>query len=68
MWTDERIIRLSSEFVPVADEVFRLQSHADPESRFFQSIADHGHYRAKGGTRQGIYVCTPNGKLLGGGG
>ena len=65
MWTDERIIRLASEFVPVADEVFRLQSDADPESRFFQSIADRGHYRRKGGTRQGIYICTPNGKLLG---
>ena len=65
MWTDERIIRLASEFVPVADEVFRLQSDADPESRFFQSVADHGHYRQKGGTRQGIYICTPNGKLLG---
>lgn len=65
MWTDERILRLASEFVPVADEVFRLQSAADPESRFFQSIADHGHYRQKGGTRQGIYICTPDGKLLG---
>lgn len=64
MWTDERIIRLASDFVPVADEVFRLQSHTDPESRFFQSIADNGHYRGKGGTRQGIYICTPNGKLL----
>jgi len=64
VWTDKRIIRLASEFVPVADEVFRLQSDADSESRFFQSIADRGHYRGKGGTRQGIYICTPNGKLL----
>ena len=27
-------------------------------------MAQAGHYQAKAGTRQGIYVCTPNGRLL----
>ena len=27
-------------------------------------MANEGHYRKKGGTRQGIYVCSPNGTLL----
>jgi hypothetical protein len=50
--------------VPIADEVWRLQRGTDGESRFFQSFADQGHYRAKGGTRQGIYVASPSGRLL----
>ncbi len=27
-------------------------------------MADRGHYRESGTTRQGIYVCSPSGKLL----
>lgn len=27
-------------------------------------MANKGHYQGEGGTRQGIYVCSPNGKLL----
>lgn len=30
----------------------------------FQKMANEGHYRKTGGTRQGIYVCSPNGTLL----
>lgn len=56
--------RLTSEFVTVADEVWRLQRGSDPESRFFQSMANQGHYRGKGGTRQGIYVLSANGDFL----
>ncbi len=51
--------------MPAADEVWRLQRGDGPESRFFQQFADQAHYRRKGGTRQGIYVCTASGKLLG---
>ena len=58
------MIRLASQFVAAADEVWTLQRGADPESRFFQSFADKAHYQGKGGTRQGIYVCTPRGELL----
>lgn len=55
-------------FVPAADEVGRLQRDADPEARFFQGFAEFGHYGGRErptGTRQGIYVVTPSGKLLG---
>jgi len=52
---------LAKRFVPVTDEVWRLQRGTDPECRFFQSFADRGHYRGGGGTRQGIYVVTPGG-------
>jgi hypothetical protein len=51
-------------FVPVADEVWRLQRGHDAESLFFQAFANWGHYRGAGGSRQGIYVVTPSGKLL----
>ena len=27
-------------------------------------MADHGHYGGRPGSRQGIYVCSPNGKFL----
>jgi len=30
----------------------------------FQKIANEGHYKKIGGSRQGIYVCSPNGTLL----
>ena len=51
--------------MPAADEVWRLQGGSDPECRVFQALADKGHYGGKGGTRQGIYVCSPSGEFLG---
>ena len=30
----------------------------------FQKMANEGHYTRVGGTRQGIYVCSPSGRLL----
>ncbi|MCH7704399.1 MAG: hypothetical protein IIB61_04735 [Planctomycetes bacterium] len=58
------MIKLAARFVAAADEVWRLQRNKDPDCLVFQSMADHGHYRGVGGTRQGIYVCSPAGKLL----
>ena len=55
---------IAKKFVLAADETWRLQNGNGPECRFFQSFADQGHYRAKGGTRQGYYAITPDGKLL----
>ncbi len=56
---------LADRFVPAADEVWRLQTGSDAECRFFQRIAEAGHY---GGvhdrTRQGIYAVSPSGELL----
>ena len=65
VWSDIEIIGLSEEFVTAADETWRLQRGSDPECRFFQSFADVGHYRGEGTTRQGIYCCTPSGRVLG---
>ena len=57
-------MELVQNFLPVADEVFRLQRGNDDECRLFQKFADQGHYRTPGTTRQGTYAVTPNGTLL----
>ena len=59
------MIKLTEQFIPSTDEVFRLQRGSDPECVFFQDMANHGHYGGQpGSTRQGIYVCSPSGKFL----
>jgi hypothetical protein len=59
------VIQIAKQFVPAADEVWRLQQGSDPECVFFQQMAEHGHYGGRPGTtRQGIYVCSPSGKFL----
>ena len=65
IWSNDEVIELSKQFVAATDEVWRLQNCDDPECVHFQKIADVGHYRAHRSTRQGIYVCTPSGVLLG---
>lgn len=58
------MIEAARDFVPAADEVWRLQRGSDGECAFFRGFADRGHYRGEGGTRQGIYAVTPSGELL----
>ena len=59
------MIELTKQFITTTDEVGRLQRGNDPECRFFQEMANHGHFGGRpGSTRQGIYVCAPNGKFL----
>lgn len=56
-----------AEFVPVADEVGRLQRGDDAECRFFQGFAEQGHYGGRtqpSDTRQGIYMVAPSGHFL----
>ncbi len=55
---------LKKHFTLAADETWRLQNGTGPECRFFQSFAVLGHYKGKGGTKQGYYVIAPSGKLL----
>ena len=59
---------LAAQFVPAADEVYRLQNlqtGTDPECRLFQKFAERGHYGGRPGTtRQGTYAATPSGVLL----
>ena len=67
VWSDERVARLLGSFVPVADEVGRLQRGEDIECRFFQAFAEQGHYGGRtepSNTRQGIYAVAPSGKFL----
>lgn len=65
VWSDPRLIELAGSFVAAADETWRLQRGDDGECRFFQAmVSEEGHYRGPGGTRQGIYVCSPSGELL----
>lgn len=65
IWSNEEVIELAKQFVSATDEVWRLQNNDDPECEHFRKIADVGHYRSHKSTRQGIYVSTASGKLLG---
>lgn len=61
------MLELASKFVPVADEVHRLQSGTDAECRLFQRIAEQGHYAGRtrpSNTRQGTYAAAPSGVML----
>ncbi len=75
VWSDAEIRQMVGHFVLAADEVWRLQGGvdfhkyreaggSDPECLCFQDMAAAGHYGKGGGTKQGIYVCTPSGTLL----
>ena len=58
---------LAAKFVPVADEVSRLQRDAEPDCRFFQGFSEKGHYGGRtkpSNTRQGIYAVTATGEFL----
>ena len=66
---------MTGDFVLATDEVWRLQGGTDfrkyraiggndPECLCFQDMAAQGHYGGGGGTKQGIYVCTPSGEFL----
>ena len=64
VWTDHRLIEVSKKFIPAADEVWRLQRSTEPDAILFQNMANQGHYQHKGGTRQGIYICSADGTFL----
>ena len=53
--------------MPCADEVHRLQSGKEADSRLFQSFCEEGHYGGRTkptNTRQGIYAVTARGEFL----
>ena len=54
-------------YLPVADEVFRLQSGDGPECRFFRVMATDGKRPEPNPNRtlQGIYCFAPSGRRLG---
>ena len=70
VWSDETVQKLLKDFVPCADEVWRLYNRPDPDCKFFQGFCDeggmlNGQGMDKTTTRQGTYCCTPSGKFLG---
>ena len=64
VWSDQRILALTSKFTCAADEVWRLQRDNDPECRWFR-MAVRGDNKPVAGSMQGTYVITPQGRLLG---
>jgi hypothetical protein len=64
VWADARLQALAREFVPAADEVWRLQRGNDEESQFFQRTVNGGELISDSGTRQGIWVMAAGGVLL----
>jgi hypothetical protein len=66
VFSDARVIAASRDFVPAADETWRLQHGDDAESRLFRAMVDPGQEAKGGGSRQGIYIVAPSGRLLAG--
>jgi hypothetical protein len=66
-FADLEVIRMAKEeFIPVAGDDWYQRRRQDAEGEFFRKIADQGPRKGAGGsTRQGIYVFTAGGKLLG---
>jgi hypothetical protein len=66
-WTDPKIIALAqNNFIPVAADDWYQRRRQDDEGEFFRKVADQGPRKGQGGsTRQGIYVFSAGGILLG---
>ena len=66
-WADPKIIDMAQKnFVPVAADDWYQRRRQDDEGEFFRKVADQGPRKgAGGGTRQGIYVFSAGGILLG---
>ena len=66
-FADPEVIRMAKEeFVPVAGDDWYQRRRQDAEGEFFRKVADQGPRKGAGGsTRQGIYIFTAGGKLLG---
>ncbi len=67
VFSDPEIIRLASnDFVPAALDDWYQRRRDDAEGRFFRAVADQSPQKGKdGATRQGVYLLTAGGKLLG---
>ena len=55
---------LKEDFIPVAADDWYQRRRKDAEGEFFRKVANQGP-RSSGGTRQGHYVFSPDGTLLG---
>jgi hypothetical protein len=66
-FADREVIRMAKEdFIPVAADDWYQRRRQDAEGDFFRKVADQGPRQGTGGgTRQGVYIFTADGKLLG---
>jgi hypothetical protein len=66
-WADAKIIEMAQKsFVPVAADDWYQRRRQDDEGEFFRKVADQGPRKGAGGsTRQGIYVFSAGGTLVG---
>jgi hypothetical protein len=66
-FADPEVIRMAKEdFIAVAGDDWYQRRRQDAEGEFFRKVADQGPRQGEGGgTRQGIYMFTADGKLLG---
>lgn len=68
VWSDPEVVKLLENFIPCADEVWRLHNRQDPDCLLFQKFCDDGRPLNGEGdrtTRQGTYCATPSGMPLG---
>lgn len=66
-FSDPEVIRMTlNDFIPVCTDDWYTRRRNDAEGKFFRAVADQGPRKGEnGGTRQGIYVFTADGQLLG---
>lgn len=63
----EVVRRINAEFVPYAGDQWYLHRQKDADGEYFWKVAQQGHNRNRppDTTRQGLYVATADGTLLG---
>ena len=65
-FSDPEIVRMAThDYVPVACDDWYQRRRQDAEGKFFREVSDQGPHGGQTGTRQGIYLLTAGGKLLG---
>lgn len=62
---NEEVLTLAAQFTCAADEVWRLQRGSDEDCILFQHWANKGERITDRGSRQGFWVFSPSGTLLG---
>ena len=68
VWSNDEVAKLAKDFIPCADEVWRLQNSQDADCVHFRKWCDEGGTLNGDGpqtTRQGTFCCTPSGIFLG---
>ena len=67
VFSDPDVIRAATnDYIPVAADDWYQRRRDDEEGRFFRAVADQGPRKGEGGTtRQGVYLFTADGRLLG---